>query len=142
MSLLGSYRFSYHCIFPRILSFSFVSINNCDSWLSEYNIDRLTFSEFPRTFAPSSTNSLASLVPFVFSSDTPSIEGPERLADVVEDVVLAAMTHNRSLFILKFPFEKVNRSMLYSDNQESQLLIDRNFLTTLQEKLKILGKMQ
>ena len=102
----------------------------------EYNIDRLTFSEFPRTFVPSSTNSLASLVPFVFSSDTPSIEGPERLADVVEAVVLAAMTHNRSLFILKFPFEKVNRSMLYSDNQESQLLIDTK------EKLKILGKMQ
>ena len=98
--------------------------------------------EFPRTFVPSSTNSLASLVPFVFSSDTPSIEGPERLADVVEDVVLADMTHNRSLFILKFPFEKVNRSMLYLDNQESQLLIDTKFLTTLLEKLKILGKMQ
>ena len=32
--------------------------------------------------------------------------------------------------------------MLYSDNQESQLLIDTKFLTFLQEKLKILGKMQ
>ena len=32
--------------------------------------------------------------------------------------------------------------MLYLDNQESQLLIDTKFLTTLLEKLKILGKMQ
>ena len=92
-------------------NFSHCSSNTTRFRLSPSSFGRLFFNascnfdpgcieckHFLRTFVPSSISSLASLVPFVFSSDKSATESPRRPTEVGDDVPPAAMTYCQSYY--------------------------------------------